>query len=307
VSALSFCTVNESPRDRSTWNAAANAASRQSERPNRGGGDSHGGADLRGVETRTHPSARRSLAPREHGAYGQLAFPLLGALALGRPSLAAGLWCLASAALFAAHEPALVLAGKRGARAREIDGRRARAALIAWLAAGVALGLAGFLLAPAAARVALAVPALLGAAVAAAVALDREKTLGGELLAAGALSSVALPVALAAGARAAVAAEGWAVWLAGFGAATISVRAAILSHRGVQRRALAAGAVVGVGACAILLSAWRMAPLWPALPLIGAALVLAVRPPRMKSMQRIGWTLVAASAATAVLLVTAFR
>ena len=87
------------------------------------------------------PESARSLAPREHGAYGQLAFPLLCALALGRPSWAGALSCVAFAALFAAHEPALVLAGKRGARARQIGGRRARKVLAAWLALGLAAGL----------------------------------------------------------------------------------------------------------------------------------------------------------------------
>jgi len=252
------------------------------------------------------PPAPRSLAPREHGAYGQLAFPLLTALALGRPTFAAGLWVFASAALFAAHEPALLLVGKRGARARELEGRRARNALAAWLAAGAAAGLAAFALSPPSARISLVVPALLGAAVVAAVALDREKTLVGELLAAAALSSFALPAALAAGAATAAAVSAWTVWLAAFGAATVAVRAAILRHRGIERRALAAGAVVAIGSCAAAISASRLAPLWPALPMIGAALVLALRPPHMKSMQRIGWTLVAASAGTAVLVVAAF-
>ena len=253
------------------------------------------------------PERPRSLAPREHGAYGQLAFPLLCALALGRPTWAAALSCLAFAAFFAAHEPALVLAGKRGARAREIGGRRARKVLAAWFAIGFVAGLSGFVLAPPASRLAWIAPSLLGAALVGAVALDREKTLAGELLAAAALSSAAMPVAIASGAPAAAATVSWAVWLAAFGAATIAVRAAILRHRGLERGALAAGAVAAIGVCVCALSVSRTVPLWPALPMIAAASVLALRPPRMKSMQRIGWTLVGASACTAVLLVAALR
>ena len=43
--------------------------------------------------------------PREHGAYVQLLAPLLAALVAGRPTVAAGAWCVAAIAGFLAHEP----------------------------------------------------------------------------------------------------------------------------------------------------------------------------------------------------------
>ena len=73
----------------------------------------------------------RSLLPHEHGAWGQLAMPLLTALAIGRPTVGSLLLTLAVVLAFVAHEPLLVVLGQRGKRAREQDGARA----LRWLAA----------------------------------------------------------------------------------------------------------------------------------------------------------------------------
>ena len=71
-------------------------------------------------------SSPRSLMPREHGAYGQLALPLLTALFSGRPTAAAFLYSTAAVFAFFAHEPLLVLLGQRGSRAFRELGARAR-------------------------------------------------------------------------------------------------------------------------------------------------------------------------------------
>ena len=49
------------------------------------------------------------LLPREHGAYGQLLFPRLSALLIGRPAPGAYLLGAAAVAAFLAHESLLVL------------------------------------------------------------------------------------------------------------------------------------------------------------------------------------------------------
>ncbi len=54
--------------------------------------------------------------PKEHGAYGQLAFPLVTALAVSGTSVPAGLIALAVVACFLAHEPLLVLLGMVSSR-----------------------------------------------------------------------------------------------------------------------------------------------------------------------------------------------
>src|SRR5688572_32010037 len=91
---------------------------------------------------------QRSLWPREHGAYAQLAAPLLTALVVVRPTVAAGLLAAAACCAFLANEPLLVVLGHRGKRMREQAGTRAarRLALLASLAA--AMGIAGLVLAP---------------------------------------------------------------------------------------------------------------------------------------------------------------
>jgi YwiC-like protein len=70
--------------------------------------------------------SRRSLWPREHGAYFQLAVPLITALAMRVPSSAGVALAVASCLAFLAHEPLLVRVGLRGPRMQQRDGVRAR-------------------------------------------------------------------------------------------------------------------------------------------------------------------------------------
>ena len=104
---------------------------------------------------------KRFLWPREHGAWGQMAMPLVTGLALGRTGAAAWLLAVAASFAFLAHEPALVLLGSRGVRAAREDGPLARRLLLllGGLAAGA--GLAGAALAPEPARLSLALPVAL--------------------------------------------------------------------------------------------------------------------------------------------------
>jgi hypothetical protein len=138
----------------------------------------------------------RSLRPREHGAYGQLGFPLLTALLAERPGAAALLLTGAAAAAFLAHEPALVASGRRGQRAREEDGARALRVCLALCLIALALGAAGFWLSPPPARAGAIIAGILGAFLAGAVALGVEKTLPGELVAAAAMTTMIATAAI---------------------------------------------------------------------------------------------------------------
>jgi hypothetical protein len=77
----------------------------------------------------------RVLLPKEHGAYGQLAFPLITALIVAGLSVAGALLTVAVVAAFLAHEPAAVVLDQRGARARRELGGSA----IRWLAVALAV------------------------------------------------------------------------------------------------------------------------------------------------------------------------
>lgn len=63
------------------------------------------------------------LFPKEHGAYGQITFPLIAAFAVAGASLSGVLVATAVIAGFLAHEPGLVILGQRfqgEARARAL-------------------------------------------------------------------------------------------------------------------------------------------------------------------------------------------
>ena len=253
----------------------------------------------------------RSLAPREHGAYGQLGFPLLTALCAAWPRLAGILFVASAVLLFLAHEPALVAFGRRGQRAREEDGPRAMRVLLVLLAAGVLLGGAALWLSEGPARLGAAIAAALAVLLTGAVALGLEKTLPGELIAASAMTSAALPVAAADGVRWDLAVSLWGAWLLGFAAAVFTVRAVIVEHKTRAQSAAVRllGTLLAIGSAAALAAAGELRPglVLAASPLFAASSWIALRPPSMKEMTRAGWTLMAAGALSAVLMVVALR
>lgn len=251
--------------------------------------------------------------PREHGAYGQLGFPLATGLALGRPAAAAGLIALAAVLVFLAHEPAAVLLGQRGARLLRAEGRRARRALALLGVAAALAGLAGLALAPPQARAAVLLPATLGALCAAAMLAARERTTAGEVTVALALASAEVPVALAGGAGGSVALSLAAAWALCGATHTVAVRGLIARSRGGASPRLAwmapAGASIGAVALGVLAATGRAPGAAAAAVGLSAcvALVLALRPPPPRRLRTVGWTLMATSVAIVALLVGGAR
>jgi hypothetical protein len=250
------------------------------------------------------PAARRpavgarSLAPREHGAYGQLGLPLLTALAMGHLSAPAALLTVASTAAFFAHEPLLLVAGQRGTRALREEGARARRRLLALGALTTITGGLGVALAPESARIAVLIPLGLAALLAPFILKNQEKSAPGELLAAAALSSAAIPVSLAAGVSGALTASAWLAWCLTLAASTFAVRSVVAHARGkvpLTRRLVAPALALAVDALA-----WKAGLLAPAaaigaLPMLLLALTLAAQPPSPRSLKKVGWGLVASS------------
>lgn len=269
-------------------------------------------AALRAVDPKGKPERARSLAPREHGAYGQLALPLVSALAMGRPTLASLVLAAGAGIAFAATEPLRVILGQRGSRAAREDGPRARRRLVLLTASAVALGALGLVASPSDARRAALVPLALAAVMAPLVLRQKDKTLGGELLAAIALSSAGLPVALAGGVPARAAVAAFAAWAVAFCASTLGVRAVVASARAAvppsAARRLAAPAALAIAAG--LLAAGGVWP-WTAaastIPMVALSFVLAARPPEPRALPRVGWTLVVASLMTGASLVASVR
>lgn len=251
-----------------------------------------------GRPTRRPEGARRGLAPREHGAYGQLGLPVVTAIAMGRPTLAS--ICLATGAIaaFFAHEPVLVLTGQRGTRAQREDGGRARQRVALLGALTAAAGGAGLWLSPPAARAAAAAPVLLALALAPLVARGQEKTATGELLAAATLAGAGVPVAIAAGVTSAAAWGAWAAWCLSFAASTLAVRSVIAHARNPMSLPRRVIGPVGTLVALALFARHGQLPIHAALgalPMVLVALFIAVRPPGPRSLKKVGWSLVGAS------------
>jgi hypothetical protein len=79
-----------------------------------------------------------SLFPKEHGAYGQVTVPLITAFLAAGVSTTGLLIATAVLTGFLAHEPALVLIGIRGVRAK----RELRPRAVRWLGCTLAVGIA---------------------------------------------------------------------------------------------------------------------------------------------------------------------
>jgi hypothetical protein len=247
-------------------------------------------------------SARRRVSfwPREHGAYVQLLGPLLCALWVGPSSLTALALALAACAIFLAHEPLLVLLGRRGPRARNLALLSAR-----WRVLGLgtfALGVVAWSVASGELHPSsLLVPLLLSVAAALLLVVVRggERRLSGQLLSGATLASFTIPVLAAEGhalGRALQFAAGWALVQA---TATCAARAYVHRRRqgpGALRRAAALSSCALV-ACAVL---WQAGFLPPSFALACApfaliALLLSTRAIELKSPKSLGWMLTGAN------------
>jgi hypothetical protein len=254
-----------------------------------------------------------NLLPKEHGAYGQITFPVLTAFVVAGVSIGGLLMTAAVVAGFLAHEPASVLLGLRGPRAK----RELRAGAIRWLvgcgAAGAAAGAGAWLTISDATRWSLLVPIVPAILLATAMVRGREKSGFGEVTAALAFSGVGLPVSLAAGATLQTGLAVAIPFALLFVATTLAVRVVILRVRGggnprataATRRAaylLAGGAAIALGA----LTAMRVLPasvLVSAAPGLLTAIVVAANPPAPTRLRALGWTLVTVSVVTAAVVV----
>lgn len=249
----------------------------------------------------------RSLWPKEHGAYGQLAVPMLAALASGSPTLVSLLLVLAAVAAFVAHEPLLVLVGARGTRARRELGARASWVGLSLLAVALAMGGLGLQAGGKAVLVASALPLAFVVVLAPLIMRGREKSTLGELIAAGALAGASVPIGVAAGLAPEVAILAWSVWVIAFSASTAAVRWVIQRARSagpVDHSLLAI--VVSATLGAVVLTAFNRLGL-ASTPMLAVSWWLLARPPHPRALRRVGWALVAGSLLTAAGLVTASR
>lgn len=253
-----------------------------------------------------------SLLPREHGAYGQMALPLVTSFAVAGLAAPAVLIGLAAVAGFLAHEPLLVLLGRRGVRTRREQWRPAAVWLAVASAIAVSAGLVAAWSVPPSIRWSFLLPLLPAAFLAAAIRAKREKDSQGEVAVALAFSLLAVPVCLAAGASVGTAFAVGIAFASIFVTGTLAVRVVVLEVRGggdppaarsTQITVLVLTTVAGVGLVATALRAllpWTT--LIAAAPGLVAAAWIAVFPPAPAQLRTVGWTLVTTSAAAALIL-----
>jgi hypothetical protein len=252
------------------------------------------------------------MLPKEHGAYGQIAFPLVTALIVVGWSAGPLLTAASVVALFLAHEPLVVLLGERGPRARNLLAVRAWLSLHVALAAATAAGILAIDSTPPQLRWAFLVPIVPAVAMFNSTLRGREKGAVGETWAALASAAAGFAVCAAAGRPMTGAAIALAFAML-FVVSTLAVRVVILRTRagGDVRAAratrMAAFAAVAAGA-AIALAAASIGGLpWvevvASAPGVAFAGWLAMRPPAPKKLKKVGWTLVGMSALTSVLLI----
>jgi hypothetical protein len=258
-------------------------------------------------------SGWRAFLPKEHGAYGQLAFPLAASYGVAGISIGGLLLSLAVMAAFLAHEPAAIVLGQRGVRVRRELGASATTSLSGLLALTLLAGIAAAFVVDPVVRWSFAVPAVPGLLLAIAMVVGREKSWYGETLAAMAFAGVAVPVTMAAGASLDVA---WAVAIPFallFITTTLAVRVVILRVRGggdpraaaATRRvtfAISAAALVTIGL--LTLARWlQPAVIMAAAPGLLTAAIVAARPPAPAHLRFLGWSLVGVSTLTAAIVV----
>jgi YwiC-like protein len=253
------------------------------------------------------------VVPREHGAYGQLLFPMGTALAIGRPGTAALAWAGAAVLAFLAHEPVIVLLGQRGATASRDERHRARRWLGCYLTGVALLGSFAVARMPDDARLTLFVPLSLGALLAMVIGVRREHTPVGEVLSAIVMASLAWPAAIASGVPPVAASTCAVVFAGGYAAATLAVHAVIARTRQppairarITAMLTAVVIVVLVGTAAQMHVLDRAAAVAVA-PMLCGAIVLAWAAPPAGRLRTVGWTLIAVSTATAGIAIALLR
>lgn len=246
----------------------------------------------------------RSLLPREHGAYVQLATPLLVALVAVGVTPAGVLFALAACLAFVSNEPLLIALGHRGRRLRESDGRRARAWFAILAGAAAIAGIAGLVLAPMDARIAAAVLAVPSALLFVLGWRKQERTFLGETVAAIALTGAAAPVAVAAGMALPDALGLWLAWAIGYACTVVAVHRVIERHKRPPTRIDRVAAItLSTLALASVAASIFAAHALVVIPFAASAAALVIAPPPATKLRAIGYALIGASLISATLVV----
>ncbi|NNM07010.1 MAG: YwiC-like family protein [Gemmatimonadetes bacterium] len=255
-------------------------------------------------------TASGSLLPREHGAYAELAFPLVTGLGLATPTVGTFAVAVGAFALFLVHEPLAISLGFRGARLQSQRGNRARIRVLALSALAVVSLIVGVRAAGSLLWPSLAFPLapllLLGPL----MLLGRQKTLLGEILVITVFAATVFPLGATSGVPPSRILGASAVWWISFVLGTLEVHAIKATHKGGDRsRWTRWGSPVAAGATSLFCIVAAAGPLAavrvPALALLPPALgtlALSVRRVHPRFLKRVGWALVGANTLSLIIL-----
>ncbi|HMA93311.1 MAG TPA: YwiC-like family protein [Polyangiaceae bacterium] len=261
-----------------------------------------------------HPSRGPAspVVPREHGALGQAVVPLVVGLGLGTPRFAALGIAVAALLLFLAHEPLVLLLGQRGRRQQRERSPQAKRWLGVLVSAAIGIGGASALAVGWQVLLAcLACITMAGVVLVAFMMRGRERTAMGEVSVAITLPSALVPVAMASNVAAATALVCWSSLSLAYVAGVFGVRGIVGSQR---KRSSGVGAVASgwSGLTLSLLALASIAAFSTGAALAGlvfGVIVAAIRwkSPSLRHMRRVGWVLVGANLAQAIILITWIR
>lgn len=272
-----------------------------------------------------------SFFPKEHGAYGQMIFPLVTSMLVSGVSVGSLFFAIAVVAGFLVHEPLLVILGFRGPRARREQGQAAR-----WWVAGLVVvlvlaGIAALRWMEPAQRFYVVFPAVPAVYLFMAAATGKGKSIGAEVAVAIAFSLVAIPLCLLGGSGVTRHADvgsrpGPAVgtgivvamaFVTNFVLATLAVRVVIAKVRGggdprmvATMRAWVYGLAIAIVAAAAGVASGGWLPWLPLVALVPGmvtAFWIAAFPPPPAKLRAVGWALVTTSAIVALLLIVTLR
>jgi hypothetical protein len=252
----------------------------------------------------------RSLLPREHGAYAELAFPLVTGLALAPPTVSALALAAAAWAFFLAHEPLAILLGLRGARLQVEEAVRSRHRAGLLLGIGTLSGSLGVFGAGRLVWPSLLFPVVPLLALLPLFLMGRQKSLSGELLVITVFATSVFPLGAASSASAERMTAAAAVWWVSFVLGTLEVHAIKARHKNTARSRWTRWGSPGASGVTVLfcggMALFGEAPyLWPAVAVAApsiAVLSLSALRVHPRHLKKVGWTLVGANTAALITL-----
>ncbi len=246
-------------------------------------------------------TASAKLKPKEHGAYAIIGVPIVTALILSGFTWVGISVSLAAVCGFLAHEPMLVRLGHRGGRAQKSSPQATKRlsilTLLLLISGGIAMAAGSMQV-----RYALLGCGLLATTSFVLAYRGAHRSFPGQLWGVIGLSAPCVPILLS-GSDSST--QGWVVWFAwliGFLSTTVAVRAVIAAQKQQSTNQHWMILVTLTGLLTALALNGQVIYL-TVVPMVLLSWYLLVFPPPARHLKRVGWTLVAGTILSAILMI----